>query len=84
MEDFKTLIDKVISGELQNVNSDGVLISPGKVDMYLKREGLEQGNFDSNGWDFDFWMEYFKDGKKFTLSGNGWYNNGLSFYSEIN
>lgn len=81
MEDFEKEIDKVISGEIQLANSN-ILISPEKVNLYLKSNGLEQGNFDSNGWDWDFWMEYFKEGKKFILAGSGWYNNGLSFYSE--
>ena len=83
MEDFEKEIDKVISGEIQLANSN-ILMSPEKVNVYLISEGLEQGNFDSNGWDWDFWMEYFKGDKKFILSGSGWYNNGLSFYSENN
>lgn len=83
MEDFEKEIDKVISGELQLANSN-VLISPEQVDLYLKSNGLEQGDFDSNGWDWDFWMEYFKADRKFILAGSGWYNNGLSFYSDNN
>lgn len=82
MKDFESLIDKVISGELQTVNSGEVLISPEVVNTYLKSNGLDQGDFDSNGWDWDFWMTYYKGDKKFTLAGSGWYNNGLSFYSE--
>lgn len=83
MEDFEKEIDKVLSGEITLANSN-VLISPEKVNLYLKSNGLEQGNFDSNGWDWDFWMEYYKENKKFILAGSGWYNNGLSFYSEEN
>jgi hypothetical protein len=83
MEDFEIEIDKVLSGEITVTNSH-VLISPEEVNLYLQSEGLEQGNFDSNGWDWDFWMEYFKGDKKFILAGSGWYNKGLSFYSENN
>ena len=78
MEDFKIEIDKVLIGEIA-IASSHTLVSPDVIDTYLKSEGLEQGNFDSNGWDWDFWMEYQKGGKKYTLSGSGWYNTGLSF-----
>lgn len=81
MKDFEGSIDKVLSGELQSVNSGEVLISPELVSIYLKSQGLEEGNFDSNGWDWNFWAEYLKEDKKFVLAGSGWYNKGLSFYS---
>ena len=78
MEDFKKEIDKVLSGEIKLANTN-TLLSPDVVDSYLKESGLEQGDFDSNGWDWDFWMEYLKEDKTYVLSGSGWYNNGLSF-----
>jgi hypothetical protein len=78
MEDFKREIDKVISGEISSTSSS-ILISPHEIDSYLISEGLEQGNLDTNGWDWDFWMDYSKDDKKYILSGSGWYNRGLSF-----
>ncbi|HSE99857.1 MAG TPA: hypothetical protein VLA48_03090 [Nitrososphaeraceae archaeon] len=78
MEDFEKEIDKVLSGEITLAQSH-TLISPHKVDEYLKSESCEQEDFDSNGWNWDFWMTYSKDDKKFTLSGGGWYNNGLTF-----
>ena len=78
MEDFKREIDKVISGEITTTTSN-TLISPHEIDSYLISEGLEQGDLDCNGWDWDFWMSYFKEGKKYCLSGSGWYNRGLSF-----
>lgn len=78
MEDFENEIDKVLSGEINLANSHE-LISPNKVDEYLKSVGCKEEDFESNGWDWDFWMTYSKDGKKFILAGSGWYNNGLSF-----
>lgn len=78
MEDFKKEIDKVLSGEIKLASTDK-LISPDLVDGYLISEGLEQGNFDSNGWDWDFWMEYIKGDLTYILSGSGWYNRGLTF-----
>lgn len=81
MEDFKKEIEKVLRGEFTSTSSN-TLISPSEIDIYLKSEGLEQGNFDSNGWDWDFWMEYIKGDKKYILSGSGWYNTGLTFSNE--
>ncbi len=78
MEDFKKEIDKVLSGEITTTESL-TLVSPHEVDAYLTEEGLTQGDFDSNGWDWDFWMSYYKNGKKYFLAGSGWYNRGLSF-----
>lgn len=78
MEDFIKEIDKVLSGEIKLANTQ-TLLSPDTIDSYLKESGLEQGNFDSNGWDWDFWMEYLKEDKTYVLSGSGWFNNGLSF-----
>ncbi len=78
MEDFKNEIDKVLKGEFNSTSSD-ILISPNDIDNYLKEAGLQQTNFDSNGWDWDFWMGYRKDEKEYVLSGSGWYNNGLTF-----
>lgn len=79
MEDFKKEIDKVIQGEISSTTSN-TLISPDDIDTYLKEEGLKQEDFESNGWYWDFWKEYTKDGKTYILGGSGWYNNGLSFY----
>ncbi len=78
MEDFKKEIDKVLRGEIKTTTSH-TLISPDAVDSFLKEEGVKQDDFDSNGWDWDFWMGYHKDDKKYTLSGSGWYNTGLTF-----
>jgi len=77
-EDFEREVDKVLSGELQTTTSI-TLVSPNDVDKYLKNEGLEQGDFDSSGWDWDFWMTYGKGEDRFELTGSGWYNNGLTF-----
>lgn len=79
MEDFKKEIDKVLKGELTSTSSN-ILVSPSEIDTYLKNEGLIQGDFDSNGWDWDFWMEYLSKDNRYILSGSGWYNTGLTFY----
>jgi hypothetical protein len=78
MEEFKKEIEKVINGEVEFAQSK-TLISPDEADKYLQSIGFEQEEFDSNGWDWDFWMGYSKDEKSYVLSGSGWYNDGLSF-----
>lgn len=78
MEEFKEDIQKVLNGELQHVKSS-ILLSPKDVHEYLESIGLEQGDFDSNGWDWDFWMSYTKGDEEFTFSGSGWDNTGLTF-----
>lgn len=78
MEEFKKQIEQVISGELNDVASKN-LISPHVIDEFLKELGYNRIDFDSNGWDWDFWITYQKDDDKFTLSGSGFYNQGLFF-----
>jgi hypothetical protein len=42
--------------------------------------GLETcSDFDTNGWQWDWWQHFTYNGEKFTLSGSG-YSGGLSFY----
>lgn len=78
MEEFKEKAQRVLEGKAVCFTTIE-LLSPDKADQVLKSLNFEQGDFDSNGWDWDFWMTYYKDGEKYTLSGSGWYNNGLTF-----
>ncbi len=78
METFRKQVIALLNGEFDAFKT-GDLISPDKADQVLKSLGFEQEDFDSNGWDWDFWMGYSKDGVEYTLGGSGWYNNGLSF-----
>lgn len=77
-EFFSKEIDKVLNGELQEVASE-IYISPDEIDSYLKSKGLEQGDLDTNGWNYDFWMNYSKDDKYYTLMGSGWYARRITF-----
>lgn len=82
MEEFKFEIDKVLRGEMDNTSTK-VLISPDEIDNYLRELGLVRLDIESNGWDWDFWVSYEDNNdNKFTLSGSGWYNRGLSFSKE--
>lgn len=40
---------------------------------------IEIGDFETNGWQWDWWQTFLFDGQKFTLSGSGAYG-GHSFF----
>lgn len=82
MEDFKKQVKKLLDGDFDSFKTSD-LIAPDKADQVLKSLGFEQKSFDSNGWQWDFWMEYSKDGNTYTLAGSGWYNDGLTFSKDI-
>lgn len=77
-ETFKLEIDSVLNGEKERVTSE-IWISPEWIDLYLNSKGLEQGEFDSNGWQYDFWIGYMKNDKQYALAGSGWYGNSITF-----
>lgn len=77
-EIFSKEIDKVLNGELQEVVSE-IYISPDKIDTYLINKGLEQGDLDTNGWQYDFWMNYTDGAKSYSLMGSGWYATKITF-----
>jgi len=78
MEDFLNEIDKVISGEFTSTKSN-MLISPINVANYLEDIGFVKEDFDSNGWDWDFWATYVRGEERFQLTSNGCYKKGLIF-----
>lgn len=75
---FKAQIKQVLEGEINTCTSD-TLISPDVLVDYLKHLGLEKGDIDSNGWQWDFWIPFNTTTKEYVLSGSGYYNRGLSF-----
>ena len=83
MEEFKEQLSKVLNGEITEFKTSK-LMSPDEASSILDEHGFEQGDFDSNGWDWDFWMTYYKDDVKYYLSGSGWYNRGLTFRINTN
>ena len=36
-------------------------------------DGVEEGEFESNGWQWDWWQEFIFDGRTFRLYGSGAY-----------
>lgn len=82
MEEFKQQIVRLLNGKFDAFKTSNLIV-PDKADQVLKSLGFQWEDFDSNGWDWDFWVTYSKDGNKYTLSGSGWYNNGLAFSKDI-
>ena len=75
---FKAQIEQVLEGEIDTCTSD-TLISPDVAVAYLKSLGLEEGDMNTNGWQWDFWIPFNTTNKKYYLCGSGYYNRGLTF-----
>lgn len=63
-------INAVLSGEKKEYN--GKHITPEMVDEYMKSIGWERGDLETNGWQWDWWMNYTKGDKMYTACGCGW------------
>jgi hypothetical protein len=70
MKRMKAGINSVLSGEKKEYN--GKFITACMVDEYMKSIGWERGDMETNGWQWDWWMPYTKDGKMYTANGCGW------------
>ena len=76
LEIFKQDVSKLLSGEIDNVEND--CLSIGYVEDYLNKLGENLDDYDSNGWQHDYWMSWNINGNKYILSGSGYYG-GISF-----
>lgn len=43
------------------------------VEKHMELHGWEVGEFVTNGWQYDWWQPFTKDGKSFTAHGSGYY-----------
>lgn len=77
-QSFKKEIDKVLNGEIELVKSE-IWITPDWIHSYLIEKEFTDQDFDSNGWDYDFWMTYTFEDKEYTLMGSGWYGSTITF-----
>ncbi len=76
-KDLEEQINKVILGEIEEYNSDFATLDD--VKSYLESVGFEEGEFDSNGWQWDFWQYMMNDKQEnYIISGSGYYG-GVSF-----
>ena len=75
--EMQTGIKNVIDGKEKEWSS--AFLCPDDVCGYLTSIGFEEHpDIDTNGWEWDYWIHYEQDGKKWTVSGCGYYG-GISF-----
>lgn len=70
-ETMKSTIDRFLVSEANKVSLENV--SPNEVVDYMKTIGYEDMGIESNGWQWDYWIEFNKEDKSYTLSGSGYY-----------
>jgi hypothetical protein len=69
---IKFEIDKVVVGNETEFVSD--ILSAHEIMEYLKEKyNFEQGDFDTNGWQMDFWIYCRVNGRKLCIEGSGYY-----------
>lgn len=74
---MKELILKVINGELESVE-----VPFQKLDIYvdiLKSLGFEIYDFDTNGYQVDFWLNFIKNNNVYCLEGSLFYSDTFTF-----
>lgn len=85
VEELKEHLDKLLSDEIYLCIELGY-ITPSSVKGLLKTiEGVslkKWRNFDTNGWDLDFWFTFGYNNAEFTFSGS-WYYGGYKIYKNI-
>lgn len=78
-EHWKGAILAVVEGRSQSVESKDIDAVPERVLEFLTSLGWKQiepeegGALATNGWQWDWWMDFRKGKKKFTASGSGYY-----------
>ena len=75
-------VEEVISEERDEVQF--YCTSPDDVNQYITKvlKGTRD-EIDHNGWQWDYWITYTIDNKKYTLAGSGYYGNmSFSKYEE--
>lgn len=71
-------INQVINGTIDSIELP--YIRPGDVIQYIVSiGGNDCENFDTNGWQWDYWMDVELNGKVYTLAGDGFYGNSANF-----
>lgn len=75
IESIVSELKKVVNGDVDEVDLS-MKCSPNEaaefIENILKLD--PQGEIETNGWQYDFWLHYKNpEGKKFCLSGGGWY-----------
>ena len=71
-------IESVLSGEKSNVMLH--YVRPAEVLSYIRKmHSLFKRDIDTNGWEWDYWIDLTIDDKKYMLSGDGYYHDHATF-----
>lgn len=69
---IKDCIKKLEASEEEEISLNDTTLNPENVKIILRELGYSQNDFDSNGWDYDFWYTFVKEEKRaIILSGTG-------------
>lgn len=73
IELMKISIQKVLSGDSDGTKLIGVF--PNDVIEYIEKEigGKHNKDWETNGWQWDYWIDFKIDNIDYTLSGDGYY-----------
>ena len=78
-DNLKDLIRKGIEclfqGEIEKLEID--CYSPSKIFKIIKSMGIEidEDEFETNGWQYDYWQNITHNNKKYVIHGSGYYGN---------
>lgn len=70
---------KGTSFKIQAFKPDTIPVIPARVIDFMVAQGWEAGEMETNGWEYDWWIPFTKDGLSFTASGSGYYG-GFGFH----
>ena len=70
-------IQSVIQGEKENVEL--LYCRPADVQEYITSIGGELDDFETNGWQWDYWVKVKIGESNYMLSGDGYYGNSADF-----
>lgn len=72
------LIQKVLDGIEDSVQFP--FVSPDEASQIIEKLGaIDNEDFDSNGWDWDWWKEFTLGDKEYILGGSGYYGTTIQF-----
>lgn len=77
IEKMKIEVDKVINGEVQAYESE--FLPPSVIVDYIQENyTIEDYDFESNGWQWDFWIRFKINDVKYCIAGCGYWG-GVAF-----
>lgn len=64
-------VDRLLDGRLNKLEAE--CVCPHQIKHYMESKGWACSDLDTNGWEYDWWLTFTKDGKSFSASGSGYY-----------